>query len=80
MQQAQSQSCFFSEYLGQSQERNQLAEDRETVLRAIYLDKGNVKKGEKQGVVRLDSLEALDQYLDKEIERLDAGRNQPEVK
>ena len=46
------------------QKINEAAEKRETILRAIYLN-----KGPKDG--RLDSLEALDACLEKEIANLE---------
>ena len=58
-QQASPESSFFRHYTENGQEISMAAESRETVLRAIYLDKKVVK--------RLDSLEALDEHLTQEI-------------
>ena len=75
-QMAQCQDCFFCTYMTKGQERNKLAQDRETVLRAIYLAKGNADAKDSKPVVRLDSLEALDKYLTDEVTRRDATLTQ----
>ena len=58
-QQASPESRFFCQNTDNGQETSKAAEARETVLRAIYLDK--------KGVKRLDSLESLDEHLAQEI-------------
>ena len=65
---AVNQNCFFDSYLGGASNNTQAAENRETVLRAIYLSKG---AQDQRSIRRLDSLEALEKCLDAEIASLD---------
>ena len=58
-QTAQTADCFYCQHLARSRERNVMAEKRELVLRAIYL----AGKGTESAVVRLDTLEKLDEAL-----------------
>ena len=58
-QTAETADCFYCQHLARSRERNIMAEKRELILRAIYL----AGKGTDSAVVRLDTLEKLDEAL-----------------
>ena len=74
---AQKANCFFCHYLAKNKEVDEKAERRQTVLKAIYLDKGNTSAAGKEGAVtRLDSLEALDTYLATEVALREKATNQ----